>query len=259
MVRVMVSSVPRLPPSIFPVTSTSTIVPGVTNPATPTTSFTATESARIPCGITAGNPAPDSLGASLLSRISSLAATSAINARLAQSSIRVNIPATGSPAGQGIRRRLLASTGVPRASGLAATTMCPVAAGLTLAFWNCRYTTVLSRKATTTATANPSIMRFWFMKSVSSPQTPNRPNLPGFHSQSPVGRAKASHGGDRDRYANGQFEQPGIVQRNFGVSAQSKRKKSLHQHNEIAERFLDSPGSHHFHHRHQSRYQNASE
>src|SRR5882724_9795415 len=118
---------------------------------------------------------------------------------------------------------------------------------------------VLNRKATTTATANPRIMRFWFMKSVSSPQMQNRPNLPRFRSRDPTGRTKTSQGSDRNGYAEWQFEQRGIVKRDLRVGAQSKRKKSPHQHDEILKRFLDSPRSHHFNHGHEPRYQDASE
>ena len=43
---------------------TSTRVPGTTKPATPITSLTLTEMARMPCGIVGGRPAPASSGAS---------------------------------------------------------------------------------------------------------------------------------------------------------------------------------------------------
>ena len=41
---------------------TSTRMPGTTNPATPTTSFTRTATARMPCGIVAAKPPPGALG-----------------------------------------------------------------------------------------------------------------------------------------------------------------------------------------------------
>ena len=158
---------PPAPPD--PVTRTSTIVPGITNPATPTTSLTATVSARIPSGIVAGRPAPDCCDANLPSRTGSFSARFVIKARFAQSSMRVNMPATGSLAGQGIRRRFFSSSRVPRASGIAATTMCCVTAAgrTTLACFNTRYTNPLNRSPASTATANPMIRRFWFMKEVS--------------------------------------------------------------------------------------------
>ena len=51
--------------------STSTRMPGVTKPATPTTSSTFTAQARIPCWIVAASPPPEPTAASLLSRIGS--------------------------------------------------------------------------------------------------------------------------------------------------------------------------------------------
>src|SRR5450432_4504995 len=103
MVRVMLP--PELPVR-DPDTRTSTTVHGITKPATPTTSLTATETARIPSGIVAGSPPPASTGANFLSRIGSFSETEVINARLAQSSILVNIPVTGALEGQEIVRSL---------------------------------------------------------------------------------------------------------------------------------------------------------
>ena len=57
------------------VTSTSTRVPGTMKPATPMTSLTCTESARMPGGIDGGRPAPASIGASLVSVSGSFACT----------------------------------------------------------------------------------------------------------------------------------------------------------------------------------------
>ena len=87
---------------VAPVASTSTMAPGVTNPATATTSFTATDSARIPSGIVAANPPPAAMGANFDSRMGSFWATEVIKARFWQSSIRENIFATGAFVGQGI-------------------------------------------------------------------------------------------------------------------------------------------------------------
>src|SRR6267378_4026820 len=58
-----------LAPDGFPVSRMSTRVPGPTKPATETTSFTRTETARIPGGISDGKPDPAFSGASLLRRI----------------------------------------------------------------------------------------------------------------------------------------------------------------------------------------------
>src|SRR6266545_3769812 len=57
------------------VTITSTRVPGTTKPATPMTSLTLTETARMPSVIDGGNPAPASSGASFDSVSGSLATT----------------------------------------------------------------------------------------------------------------------------------------------------------------------------------------
>src|SRR5271170_858222 len=246
----MFSSPPRLVPAAFPVTSTSTMVPGITNPATPTTSFTATESARIPSGIVAGSPAPDCVEASLLSRIGSFSATGVISARFAQSSIRVNIPETGSLDGHGISRRLLESTRVPNCSGCDATTMCCMLTGLTvLAFLNARYTKELRIAATTTAKASPMSIRLRFIKEISLAPV----------SSAPAGRAVANHRGCRHRHPKWQFQQSRIVQRNFRILAQPERQKSANQHKKISHRAFHALRPHHFHHGHQSRHQNASQ
>ncbi len=78
---------------------TSTRVPGTTNPATPTTSFTLTEMARMPGGIDGGRPAPASSGASLVSVSGSFSPTVVINPRFTTSSTLVKAPGTGLPAG----------------------------------------------------------------------------------------------------------------------------------------------------------------
>src|SRR5262249_28740180 len=93
--REMLSS-PRLS-----VTSTSTRVPGTTNPATPITSLTFSDTARIPSGIDGGRPAPDSSGASLYSVSGSFATTGVIRPRLSTLSIVVKPFSTGLLAGQG--------------------------------------------------------------------------------------------------------------------------------------------------------------
>src|SRR5262249_10813786 len=98
--------------------------------------------ARMPSGIVAGNPAPDSFGASLLSRTGSFSASGVIRARFAQSSMRVNIPATGLFEGQEITRRLLASNRAPNCKEVEATTRGCVATvcALVEACLNWRYT-----------------------------------------------------------------------------------------------------------------------
>src|SRR5579871_2425251 len=137
------------------------------------------------------------------------------------------MPATDCPAGHAISFRLLASTRVPSGIADAATTTCWVSTGLAvLAFWNCLYTKVLSTNATTSAIASPTIMRFWFIKSVSSPQDSNRTiktQKTRSHldraaaSQSPSGRAIAGNRGQRNRHAERQLQQLGIVERDFRV------------------------------------------
>ena len=102
------------------------MVPGVTNPATPTTSSTRTETARIPSGITAGRPAPASFGASLAARIGSFSTTAVIKAWSTQSSTRLNDPANAVPAGQAISRKSSARRRDPSDRGAAATTIWPV-------------------------------------------------------------------------------------------------------------------------------------
>ena len=67
------------PPTI---TRTSTRVPGMTKPATPTTSLVFTEIARMPSGIVGGSPPPEPSGASLDSVSGSFSATSTMAPRL---------------------------------------------------------------------------------------------------------------------------------------------------------------------------------
>src|SRR3989304_1919698 len=63
------------------VARTSTRVPGSTYPATPTTSFTRTDTARMPSGITGGRPEPASFDASFALRIGSFFTTLTIRPR----------------------------------------------------------------------------------------------------------------------------------------------------------------------------------
>src|SRR6185436_1890621 len=99
-VRVMTSSAAP-PPPVRAVTSTSTSVPGTTNPATPTTSFTRTEMARMPSGMTGGSPAPASSEATLVIVIGSFSAIGVITPRLTSSLGSLNEPATGLRDGHG--------------------------------------------------------------------------------------------------------------------------------------------------------------
>ena len=94
--RVVLSSSRFLPDSV---TMTSTRVPGTTNPATPTTSLTFTEMARIPGGIEGGSPAPASSAASFALVNGSFSSTALITPRLITSSIVENEPVTGAVAG----------------------------------------------------------------------------------------------------------------------------------------------------------------
>ena len=101
-------------------TSTSTRLPGTTKPATPTTSFTLTERARIPGGMVGGSPAPAPAFASLASVSGSFSARDCTRPRLVTCSMLVNEPGMGlaeghatsftssavrrSPTGRGLRR-----------------------------------------------------------------------------------------------------------------------------------------------------------
>src|SRR4030095_16755503 len=77
------------------VTTTSTRVPGTTNPATPITSSTLTDMARMPVGIVGGSPAPASTGASLLSVSGSFSRTVTTRPRFTTASVLDNAPGTG--------------------------------------------------------------------------------------------------------------------------------------------------------------------
>ena len=68
------------------VTTRSTCVPGTTNPATPITSFTFTEMARMPAAIVGGRPAPASSTASFVDVSGSFSTTGAIRPRFTTSS-----------------------------------------------------------------------------------------------------------------------------------------------------------------------------
>ena len=78
MIRVVVCL--RSVPGIT-VARTSTRVPGRTNPATPMTSSTSTDSARIPSGIVMGSPPPASLSAIFQARRGSFFRTSTTKPR----------------------------------------------------------------------------------------------------------------------------------------------------------------------------------
>src|SRR5688572_19119706 len=105
------------------VTTTSTRVPGTTNPATPTTSSTRTDMARIPGGMVGGRPAPDDRGASLLSVMGSFSTTPATRPRRTTSSNLVNEPGTGLLVGQATSLRSLSWICVPVGSVPTATTI----------------------------------------------------------------------------------------------------------------------------------------
>src|SRR5579859_7371916 len=227
------------------VTRTSTIVPGITNPATATTSFTATETARMPSGIVAGSPAPAASGASLPSRMGSFSATEVITARFAQSWMRVNMPATGSPSGHGISLTLRESSGVPSASGMAATTICVVAGFDTSeandAFLKAWYTKALNAKATTTASVKPIISRL-FINKVSLVQL----------SQAPPSHCKTGHCGCRNRDAEGHLQQPGIIERYLPIGAESEDHEASNQDENVMQRRFQLLGLHRLHECHQS-------
>ncbi len=71
------------------VTTTSTRVPGTTKPATPITSLTLTEIARMPVAIVGARPAPASIGASFVAVSGSFSTTAAIRPRFTTSSTLV--------------------------------------------------------------------------------------------------------------------------------------------------------------------------
>ena len=103
------------------VTTRSTRVPGTTKPATPITSFTFTEMARMPAVIVGGSPPPASLAATFVAVIGSFSATGVMTPRSTSSSTVLKPPATGLLAGQATSFTSLALSKVPTASGLFAT------------------------------------------------------------------------------------------------------------------------------------------
>src|SRR5579884_236400 len=238
------------PPPGEPVARTSTIVPGWTNPATPITSLTATETARMPSGITAGRPAPASRGASFDSSTGSFAYSGVITARPSTSSIRVNIPGSGWSPGQGISFTLRASSRAPRGSACAATTICSGATWRTTGRCrSCRYTRVLATRASTTAMASPTSNRLRFMTSL-PPRGLAHP--PGHRNRN---RRRGGHG-----HPERQPNQPRIVNRELGMRAQPIYYKPAHQLPKIPHCLLHPAAAYGFQQRpppgHENRNQN---
>src|SRR5512138_2395558 len=102
------------------VTTRSTRVPGTTNPATPTTSFTLTAIARMPDGMDGGRPAPAPTGASLLSVTGSFCANGAIRPRFTTTLTSAAVPGTCARPGQGTTLTSSGVSIVPMGSGRAA-------------------------------------------------------------------------------------------------------------------------------------------
>ena len=104
-------------------TRTSTRVPGTTKPATPITSLTFSEIARIPGGMVGGRPAPAPSFATLESVSGSFSATESMRPRLTTWSTRVYAPGIMLAAGQGMTLTSLGPIIVPTGSACAATTV----------------------------------------------------------------------------------------------------------------------------------------
>src|SRR5262249_9176238 len=81
------------------VATTSTRVPGRTYPATPMTSFTRTDTARIPAGMAGGRPEPASFDASLAASTGSFLTRETINPRPMTSCGCENVPSGADPFG----------------------------------------------------------------------------------------------------------------------------------------------------------------
>ena len=105
-----------------PVTNTSTFMPGSTKPATPTTSLTRTETARMPIGIWATGPTPAPRAANRPSRIGSSKRILLITGRSITSSGLLKAPLGKAPAGTFVTLISSGLTVTPMGSGLAATT-----------------------------------------------------------------------------------------------------------------------------------------
>src|SRR5438093_9624867 len=150
-VRVIVSSAWPCPRSV---TTTSTRVPGATKPATPTTSSTLTEMARIPGGIDGGRPAPDPIGASLVSVSGSFSPIVMINPRFTTSFAAANDPCTGFRDGQATSLTSFSATFVPVGRLWAATTtnVCATSTYRTPSLLMARYTPTLATVAIIVAT-----------------------------------------------------------------------------------------------------------
>src|SRR5215218_1219123 len=103
-------------------TRTSTRVPGTTKPATPITSLTLTDRARIPGGIVGGKPAPAPAGASLDSVNGSFSDTDWTRPRLATCSRVAKEPGMGLAAGHGTTLTSSGFRRLPIGSGFEATT-----------------------------------------------------------------------------------------------------------------------------------------
>jgi hypothetical protein len=104
------------------VASTSTRLFGSTYPATPITSSTRTETARMPSGIIGGSPAPASFEASLVGSSGSFFTIGEITPRPMSSSVVVKAPSGACPSGNCAMRRSSAFSAAPSGRSEAATT-----------------------------------------------------------------------------------------------------------------------------------------
>ena len=99
--------------SALTVTTTSTRVPGTVKPATPMTSLTFTDMARMPGVIVAARPPPAFFGASLFSVIGSFSTSPDVTPRPITSSADPNPPVTGWSAGHGTARTISLVSSMP--------------------------------------------------------------------------------------------------------------------------------------------------
>ncbi len=121
---------------------TSTLVPGTTNPATPITSLTFTDIARMPAGMVGGRPPPDAFGASLPSVIGSFSPIVTMAPRSTTASTEVKEPGTGLLDGHPTSFTLSADNSEPTGIGAAATAIltCATSTCRTGIRWTARYT-----------------------------------------------------------------------------------------------------------------------
>src|SRR5215472_14269144 len=138
----------------FPVTMTSTCVPGTTKPATETTSLTLTETARMPWVIIAGKPAPSSAPAILVLSTTSFACMGSTTPRPITWDKAWNAPWGRAATAMGITRTSASVINWPTFRSLAAMTTW-VSAGVAIARRTMLTIFRLTKPATNSA-INPS-------------------------------------------------------------------------------------------------------